>query len=382
MRGGDRLVGPLAASAAAAFLVSVGPDHWSRTVCDTMAINWAAPVVVAGLLMGLAGTVLASERAVPRVVAAAAIAAVAGLMFVLIEPRCLHGPYAMMDPQLNAIWFSHIAEMQSLAQIIHNSPDVAVALTVFPVAAVAAALALLREPAMRRDFAVLLAAAELLVACALTVAAAKMSMYAIWLGMPLVAAIALRLFALFRLEHFAARALAAMLLTPAVLCAAAIAAVQAAGSVPPAGRDGRLAPGCFKTASYAQLARLPRGLVAAETDIGSFVLALTPHSVIAAPYHRLADGIIAAHRIFASLPEEARRILQRHGATYVVLCGKHVPIGMSEAERSAGLWGRIEAGAPPDWLVPVPAEPGDAFTVYRVVQTSGDPARRSGPQQR
>jgi hypothetical protein len=360
----------LAASAAAAFLVSVGPDHWSRTVCDTMAINWAAPVAAAGLLLGLAGTALASERAMTRVAAAAAVAALAGLMFVVIEPRCLHGPYAMMDPQLYAIWFSHIAEMQSLAQLTRSAPDVTAALVVFPAAAAIATLALLREPAMRRDFAVLLAAAELLVACALTVAAAKMSMYAIWLGMPLVAAFALRLFALLRLEHLAARAFAAMLLTPAVLCAAAVAAVQAAGSASPDETDGRVAAGCFTTASYAELARLPRGVVATEIDFGSFVLALTPHSVIAAPYHRLADGILTSHRILASPPEEARRILQRRGVSYVALCGTHVPPELNEAERKAGLWGRLQAGSPPDWLKPVPAEPGDVFAVYWVVRPS------------
>ena len=68
-------------------------------------------------------------------------------------------------------------------------------------------------------------------------AAAKMSMYAIWLGMPLVAAFALRLFAWLRLGSLAARAFAAMLLTPALLSAGAIAAV--AGGRQPADPGGR-----------------------------------------------------------------------------------------------------------------------------------------------
>src|ERR1700722_7750356 len=49
----------LAASPAAAFFVIVGPDHWGRTECDAIAVNWAVPVVAAGLLMGLAGTAIA-----------------------------------------------------------------------------------------------------------------------------------------------------------------------------------------------------------------------------------------------------------------------------------------------------------------------------------
>jgi hypothetical protein len=356
----------LAASAAAAFLVIVGPDRWERAECDAIAINWAAPVVIAGVLMGIVGARVASERIARRVVAAAGIAAAAGLAFALIEPRCLAGPYAMVDAQLRAVWLSHIAEMQPLTIIARNAPDVAAALVTFPAAAALAALVLACVPAMRRDFAFLVTAAVLLVACVLTVSVAKMSMYAMWLGMPLVAALALRLFALLRIENLAARAFAAMLLTPAVLSGLAIVTVQAAGHPATGETDGRVTAGCFETARYAQLARLPQGLIATDIDYGSFVLALTPQSVIAAPYHRLADGIMAAHRIFASPPAQARDILARLGATYVVTCGARMPPGMSAQERAASLAGQLAAGAVPDWLAPVPTQPGDVFRVYRV----------------
>jgi hypothetical protein len=356
----------LAASAAAAFVVTVGPDHWGRTECDAIAVNWAVPVTAAGLLLGMSATWFAHERVVARLMVAAACAGVAALAVALIEPRCLGGPYAMMDPALGPIWFAHIAEMQPLTAIMRKSPDVVAALVAFPAAAMLATLLLAREPAMRRDFAFLLAAAELFVACALMVAAAKMSMYAIWLGMPLVAAIALRMFAWLRLTNLAARAFAAMLLTPALLSAGAIAAVQAAGNPAAKDSDSRVPAGCFKTASYAQLARLPQGVIATDIDYGSFVLALTPHTVIAAPYHRLADGIIATHRIFTLPPDEARGVLRQFGATYVVTCGERVPPGMSASERAASLWGRLETGAVPDWLDAVPAGENEVFRVYRI----------------
>jgi hypothetical protein len=354
----------LAAGAAVAFVAIVGPDRWTVTECDAIAINWAAPIVVAGVLMGIEGARLASHRTAARVTAMAAIAAVAGLAFVLLEPRCLGGPFGMTDPQLKTLWLSHIAEMQPLSAISRKSPVIVAALAAFPAAAAIATLLLARE--LRRDFAFLVAAAALLVACVLTVAVAKMSMYAMWLGMPLVAAFSLRIFARLRLENLAARAFAAMLLTPAVLSAFAIAAVQAAGSPPVEEHDSRVLAGCFKTASYAQLARLPRGVIATEPDYGSFILALTQHSAIAAPYHRLADGILATHRIFTSPPDAARDELRHFGATYVVTCGRYVPPGLSDADRDASLWGRLQAGAPPDWLAPVPAQPGDVFQVYRI----------------
>ena len=356
----------LAASTVAAFFVSVGPDHWGRPVCDTLAINWALPLAAAGLLMGLAGVAIASDRRVVRGATVAAIAGLAASTFVLIEPRCLAGPYAMMDPALRAIWFSHVSEMQSVWLLWRNSPVVAAAIVAFPAAAVLATLVLAREPAPRRDFGFLVSACALAVACALTLGVGKMCMYAIWLGMPLVAAASLRLFARLRLENLAARAFVGMLLTPAVLSAGAIAAVHAAGYPAAEEDDNRILGGCFKTANYAQLARLPQGVVAAEVDLGSFVLALTPHAVLAAPYHRLSEGIIAAHQIFALPPESARGVVARFGVTYVVTCGARVPPEMSDAERAASLWTRLQAGTTPDWLAVVPAQPGEVFTVYRV----------------
>jgi hypothetical protein len=151
-----------------------------------------------------------------------------------------------------------------------------------------------------------------------------------------------------------------------VLSTGAYAAVQAAGNPGVEEHDNRVLGGCFNVANFAQLARLPKGVVATELDFGSFVLALTPHAVLAGPYHRLSAGIIAAHDVFALPPDQARAVLARFGASYFVTCSLTAPPGLSDAERTTGLWGRLQAGARPDWLEPVPAAAGDVFTVYRV----------------
>ena len=365
----------LAAGAAAAFFVSVGPDHWGHAVCDTMAVNWAVPVVAAGLMMGLAGRMMASERMAVRFATGGAIAAVAAALFIAIEPRCLGGPYAMMDPQLRAIWFSHVSEMRPLAAVLREEPATGAAMIVFPAAALVAALVLGRDPAMRRDFAFWLVACELAIGAALMLSIAKTYFYAVWLGMPLVGAFAPRLFARLRLESIVTRAAVAMLLTPSVLTVIVFEAAQTAGASVIEGRDARVSAGCFKNASYAQLTRLPPGLMATEVDLGSFVLALTPHSVLAGPYHRLRDGIIAAHDTFALPPAQAHAVLQRLGANYVVTCSKQAPPGLSADERRAGLWGQLDAGNVPDWLEPVPARPDEVFVVYRVLNTQRRDAR-------
>jgi hypothetical protein len=132
---------------------------------------------------------------------------------------------------------------------------------------------------------------------------------------------------------------------------------------------------CFETATYATLAKLPSGLVAANLDYGPFVLALTPHSVVAAPYHRLSVGIMAAHQIFAEPPATARDLLARFHAAYVATCGPQPPLGIDAAQRDASLWGQLQAGRIPDWLEPVPETVGQPLRVYRIkgVMTADGP---------
>ena len=47
---------------------------------------------------------------------------------------------------------------------------------------------------------------------------------------------------------------------------------------------------CFRSANVRRLAALPPGLVAADIDLGPYIVALSPHRVVAAPYHRLEQG--------------------------------------------------------------------------------------------
>jgi hypothetical protein len=357
----------LAASTVGAFLVSVGPDHWNHSVCDTMAINWMAPVVTAGLLLAAAGHLLASERAAIRSGAVVTITAIAAIVFVAIEPRCLGGPFAMMDPALRPIWLAHVAEMQPLLTVAHDTPSMGAKILAFPAVTLVAMLLLAREPAMRRNPGVLLTGAAFLVAMAMTIAAAKVYSYALWMGMPLVAAWSPRLFARFHLVTFAARSFAVILLTPATLTAGAIAVVHAAGHGDgQAEENPRDQRGCFDSANYAQLAQLPKGVIATDVDYGPHILALTPHAVLGGPYHRLPAGILAAHQAFALPPAAARQVIARNGVTYLVTCGDYIMVGVTVAERAASLWTHLAAGDIPIWLEKLPAAAGQIFTVYRV----------------
>jgi hypothetical protein len=353
----------LAGAVAMAFFVNVAPAHWSTSQCDAIAINSAAAVICAGLVLALAGW-LSHAQATTRALAVAGAGCSALAVFLLIEPRCIHGPFAMVDPAIWPIWHSYVRELQPLVAVFRINPLTAAGIAAFPAAATLAAVALARDSRLRHDFGFLAAAAVFLVAAGTTVAAIRGYSYAIWLGMPLVAALAPWLFAALKLKSLPARLATGLLLTPMALSSGAITIAHASGLddtdsfTRPASRH------CFRTASYAALAQLPTGLVVADISYGPFLLALTPHTVMSAPYHRLGRGIVTAYRALAAPPDEARRVLTRAKATYVMVCGPRPPDGLAEPARGRSLWGRLQAGAIPGWLEPLPGM--DPFAVYRV----------------
>jgi len=357
----------LAASMFFAFFVSVGPAHWTESVCDEIAINSTAAVVTAALGLAMAATWLADARGSVRCAAAACAAAASLAAFVLLEPRCLGGPYALMDPALKAIWLAHDSEMQSLAELMKVGPTAAVAMAAFPAVALIAVAWLAARADLRGDFGFLVAAAAFLLALAIMLDVTKIYPYAMWLGVPLVAVAALNVFSRIKLESVAVRFFLGLGLTPTAVTISAMTIASAAGID---GLTGVNAPGrlvCLDRDNYAAVARLPPGLVVAnELEWGPFVLAWTPHSVLAAPYHRLSASILAAHQVFARPPAEAHAILDRVGAAYVVTCG---PIGASNltpAEKAASFGGRLQAGDVPDWLEPVLETQGQVVVAYRV----------------
>jgi hypothetical protein len=351
----------LAASSLVGLLIIAGPAHWARAACDEIAINWVALTATGGAGLALATTV-ASPRWSMRCAQVGIIGAFAIALFVWIEPRCLRGPYALMDAAVWPIWLAHVREMKPLVRLIIESPIAGIGTAAFPLMGLGAVFVLART--IRSDFGFLVAAGAFLGSVATMLASIKGAGYATWLAMPLVAVFALHLFALLRLQTLVPRLALGIFLTPAVLSFGATTIANAAGLGPsaPVGSKGTEGESCFKNESYAALAQLPRGLIATDIDYGPFLLALTPHSVLAAPYHRLSAGIVTAHRIFASPPDEARALLARHRATYVMACAR--PDVVHGEASSLGY--QLHHGQVPVWLESIPVTGPQAFSVYRL----------------
>ena len=70
---------------------------------------------------------------------------------------------------------------------------------------------------------------------------------------------------------------------------------------------------CFDPTSGALLSAVPRGLVLAPLFYGPTVLKLSPHDVVAGPYHRNIPGNLANLDILMGKPDESRRVISRYG---------------------------------------------------------------------
>jgi hypothetical protein len=114
-----------------------------------------------------------------------------------------------------------------------------------------------------------------------------------------------------------------MLLNPLTLIAIGNAAARATDMARGEPRPTLIADGagtCRRSADYAPLAHLPRGLVLAFIDAGPFVLMETPHAVLAAPNHRNLKGNAAMFDVFLAPPGDAAARIKELGIDYVAFC--------------------------------------------------------------
>lgn len=106
-----------------------------------------------------------------------------------------------------------------------------------------------------------------------------------------------------------------------------------------------------------------RRTLAAPIDAGPALLFLTRHRLLAGPYHRNVRGLTDNRRIFAGTEREARATVAARGVEAILFCRNFA--GLSNyPDRPAFLDGRLAAGNPPRWLLPVVR--GEGIALYRV----------------
>jgi hypothetical protein len=303
----------------AALAATIPPAHWLDVHCDALSLNL---VLLAGCgAAGLwAATATNARLSIRAGLLGVGLAIGAGL-YTGLQPACLAGPFGQSSPALKTLWLDHVMETKSIFWLAASHPASALATIVFVLAGAAAQIALWRR---QPNASIGLAAVFVALAAVLGCWQIKLMPYACWLAALPLAVWAAGLRGTASLSPAAVRLAAVVLLSQATLDAAfgALLApfqrtVDPAATAADTG-DPRRA--CFRSSNVRALAAVQPGLVAGDIDLGPYVVALSPHRVVAAPYHRLEQGIFAGHTITQGTPEQARRLLEALHVDYLALC--------------------------------------------------------------
>lgn len=348
------------------FLITIPPERWSDIRCDAISLNMIALAVIggAGAHLALSNTKRWSAMHLLAVTAAGGLAGV--VSYGLLEPKCLAGPLAQLPKEIFPIWFAVIGENRSIVMdVLQGNFDQSLGLLVYYALGLAAAWKHHRAVRAGQSLFLALAASVFVIFACWQY---KYTAYAsLFVCVPLALAVA-ALPAAANLSAGTIQACMMVLVSQAVLLQASKAIdlrlhplpSQVSAAVPP--------QACLASSAVRDLAALPPGLVAARIDLGAYIVALTEHNVLSAPYHRIADAIIANHHIFAARsPHDAAQILKDRKVEYVVTCSGLDDPFISETKWRGTLRADLVGGHGPAFLVPVPlANPLSLFKVWRV----------------
>jgi hypothetical protein len=357
----------LALTFALAFVATTAPSRWMDIRCDAISLN-----MVALILFSTSGLAIAvgpgRDWTLSRRLAIVAAMGAAGIVaFGMLEPKCLAGPEGQLPPLLGEVWLNHVAEGQSVvSELFRRDLNPSLGLLVFFLLALGV---LARQTWENRTPANLFLFATVTVFVGLTCWQNKFSPYASFLSLVPVAIMISRLRGTADVSAATIRLAVIVFASQSSLLAASEALDTAIGRpklITDAMKTG--AAECSKRAAIRDLEDLPPGLVAAHIDMTAYIAALTHHRVLAAPYHRIGNAIIANYQIFSAHDAAAAAaVLKRENVNYVVICD-----GLDGPSASAKNWkGTLRAdlvrGAAPNYLKPVTLpNPNSILHVWKV----------------
>jgi len=355
----------LAGFASLFYAIQTPPWRWSLAVCDSLAWNLLAALIVGGV--GLAAVATWGARTSPRLrlglLAAVGIAA-AGT-FLAIDPACIHGPFGAVDSRVRPFWFDKVEELQPWGKIFAEDRASAVRVMVMTAMALASAGYLLFRRRSWLDPTRITIALLVLSAAWAASHAYRMQDYVYWFGVPVLATVIGLLGERFLRGMMLPTLAATLLLSPICVAVATMSLIDLFPAK--VGADTTAGEPCFEDAAYRPLAALPPGLVLGEIDLGPFILADTRDSVLSAPYHRMSWGILAAHNAQAAPTAQAQALVRALRVDYVVECpAKPLRVGLGGFEAD------LRRGVTPAWLKKV-SGPGDLLQIYQVL-----PAKTAG----
>ena len=331
--------------------------------CDAFSPAYAA-YAAAGVPFWLLLAV--AERRVANMTGRVAVAVIAAVtvaaVFVLLFPECRAGPLGAIPPELREAWLARVSEARGFAALAARTPGLAVQLALLP--AIGLACSVLLATGRRADAPLWrVQAGFLLVAAGLCFAQVRLLPFANLFALAPAAWLLLWLWARIAALPAAGRVIARPMLLLA-FTPIPYAAILPRGEpvAPPRICDARAVGDAL--AGYAGPGA---PLIAAPIDIGPDLLLRTSAAVLAAPYHRNVAGNMDLVRIMRAPQDEAHAIMRRRGVDFVAVCRSLSETGLYTRANPEGLSGRLSAGDPPAWLVPVSTPADPEMRLYRVV---------------
>jgi hypothetical protein len=342
-------LGTLTLASLALFLVAHGGALFDRTFCDAV-----SPVHMTLFALATVGSWAALRFAdrgpVPRLGALGLTAVACAALYKAWAPQCGAGAFAMLTPLDVKLWYSLVAEGQP---IWHEPVHEIVGWLGFPLIALVGVIVELRRTEQRAiliDYGYLLLAATAI--GILVLRAGTVSNILAIPGALMLLRIASKRIQAFHLpvaRIFAQSGIVLLLLpvTPAVLAVSVV--EQPAGEK----HAGEAFAACTDLSHIRGLDALPTGLWLSDLDFASAIVAGTPHSVIAASYHRSPLAMDDVLRFFATDEAQARAVVERRRPAYVYFCpDSNSARGLAKAAPN-DMAARLIAGRQPAWLKPV-----------------------------
>jgi hypothetical protein len=283
--------------------------------------------------------------------------------------QCLAGPFDMLDPVVYRFWYLGIAEGLPIWRQDADTAIIIVLPALIGIAGYMAALHRERDRARRAAWISLLMLAAGASVLAMLVMRTGFILYL--LAMPGATWLAVLSFRRARALRTATLRIPAtissvMLLFPIVAIPVKSAALP--GEAPRKTHATTLnAVGVDEIAALEQLA--PSTLFA-PLDISPGIMLRTRNAIIGTSHHRNTRGMELVIKAFLAAPEDARAIVMRSSATYLVLA----PLAETDRYREfapRGLAAQLLDGKCPGWLMPVQLSGLKTLRLYRIV--------RSGP---
>ena len=337
-------------------------------VCDALSPVWLSNALLGGALMlGLAWWSPAKWQT--RLVGALIAGAIVAAFHALAWPHCL-SRLEGVSPQVSQLWLSHVREARPIYQ---HGWRIALIILALPVAGLIGwgALAWQRrqDPDLLRR--TLGAGLPAIAALALLFWQVRTGPAAQVLAIPgAVTLVAILAPIAFASKNSAVRVLGTAL---AVLCGlgALIPLVvdYVAPSKPQTARERTIAKAnasCPSMAAMRPVALLPKATIFTFADLAPRLTTVTHHRSIMGPYHRNGEAIVDSMLLFRGSPDNARALLAKYHADYLMICPMFSQATVFTAEAPKGFYVQLEKGQVPAWLEPVDLGPKSPLKLWRV----------------